>query len=388
MQQFETLLAYLPNWAVSVALIAAAALLGWAVHAAAFRWLYHFAAEGTVLRLVAQRVRAPIRFGLITLAVAFAATLAPLNEREAGIIRQVNLLVFIALAGWAALTAMQVLAAVHMRRFQIDVEDNLLARKHVTQLRILQRVAGTLIVIVTIAAALMTFDGVRQYGVSLLASAGAAGLVVGLALQPLLKNLIAGVQLALTQPIRIDDALIVEGEWGNVEEITSTYVVLRLWDWRRLILPLSYFIERPFQNWTREGSALIGVVMLHLDHTMPIARLRQKVEEILQQSALWDKRVVAVQVTDFTESVMEVRVLASASSAGRAFDLRCELREKIIDWIQAEHATALPRRRQEVVPSAHADQAVRLDITSFPNRSSERRPVSSDRSPQRNDRAR
>jgi small-conductance mechanosensitive channel len=170
-------------------------------------------------------------------------------------------------------------------------------------------------------------------------------------LQPVLKNLIAGIQLAMTQPIRIDDALIVEGEWGNVEEITSTYVVMRLWDWRRMILPLSYFIEKPFQNWTRENADLIGTVMLYLDHTAPVEAIRRKTQEILAASPLWDKRVLAVQVTDFKQTTMEVRILASAASAPRVFDLRCEIREKLIAFLQQEHAHALPRFRTEATES-------------------------------------
>jgi small-conductance mechanosensitive channel len=219
----------------------------------------------------------------------------------------------------------------------------------------MERVAATAIVALTLSAALMTFPAVRQYGVSLLASAGVAGIVLGLALQPVLKNLLAGIQLAITQPIRIDDALIVEGEWGNVEEITSTYVVVKLWDWRRMVLPLSYFIEKPFQNWTREGSSLIGSVMIYLDYTVPVAAIRQKVEEIAAASPLWDKQVAGVQVTDFRETVMEVRILVSASNAGRAFDLRCEVREKLIDFIQRDYPGALPRVRAEGTIAAAAD---------------------------------
>ncbi len=352
-RRIEAALTHIPDPVLSIALIVLGVLIGWAVHAAVFGWLCRLAERRSgMLRQIVTRVRAPARLALIMVFVAAAATLAPLSEREAGIIRQINLLIIIALAGWAALTAMQVLAAVYLRDFQLDAADNLLARKHVTQFRILQRVAATLIVVVTIAAALMTFDGVRQYGVSLLASAGAAGLVVGLALQPLLKNLIAGIQLAITQPIRIDDALIVEGEWGNVEEITSTYVVLRIWDWRRLVLPLSYFIEKPFQNWTREGSELIGMVLLYADYTLPVEALRAQVKEILDASALWDRKVMAVQVTDFRETTMEVRILASAGTAGRVFDLRCELREKVMAWLQAEHPAALPQRRLQIPAQA------------------------------------
>ncbi|MFC7552462.1 mechanosensitive ion channel family protein [Pseudoroseomonas wenyumeiae] len=208
--------------------------------------------------------------------------------------------------------------------------------------------AGILIVLITASAALMTFDGVRQYGVSLLASAGAAGIVLGLALQPVLKNLVAGVQLAVTQPIRLEDAVIVEGEWGNVEEITSTYVVVRLWDWRRMVLPLSYFIEKPFQNWTREGASLIGTALIYVDYTAPVTAMRAKLEEIARASPLWDRRVVNMQVTNLRPDTMEIRMLVSASNAGRTFDLRCEVREKMIAFLQAEYPWALPRGRAEI----------------------------------------
>jgi len=174
----------------------------------------------------------------------------------------------------------------------------------------------------------------------------------------LLKNLFAGIQLAVTQPIRLDDALIVEGEWGNVEEITSTYVVMRLWDLRRLILPLSYFIEKPFQNWTREDARLIGIVMIYLDYRAPVEVIRKKVSEIVAASPVWDQRVVVVQVTDFRESTLELRILASAASGGKAFELRCEIREKLITFLQEHHPEALPRHRAEIVSGP--DETTRL----------------------------
>ena len=203
-----------------------------------------------------------------------------------------------------------------------------------------------LLAIITLGAALMTFPAVRQYGVSLFASAGVAGIVAGLAARPVLSNLIAGVQLAMTQPIRLDDAVIVENECGTIEEITSTYVVVRLWDWRRMIVPLTYFIEKPFQNWTRESSALIGTVMIYLDYRAPVDLIRAKLNEIVKQSNKWDGNVAALQVTDFKEGSMELRCLMSARSAGTAFDLRCEVREKLIDFLQSEHPEALPHSRQ------------------------------------------
>jgi small-conductance mechanosensitive channel len=194
----------------------------------------------------------------------------------------------------------------------------------------------------------MTFDGVRQYGISLLASAGAAGIILGLALQPVLKNLIAGIQIAVTQPIKIGDSLIVEGDFGTVEDITATYVVVRTWDMRRLVVPLSYFIEQPFQNWTRQSTNLLGTAMLYLDYSTPIDKLRAKAKEIVENSPLWDRSSFALQVTDFRERTMEVRVLVSASNGGRLFELRCLLREQLIAFLQAEYPQSLPRTRTEL----------------------------------------
>jgi small-conductance mechanosensitive channel len=244
-------------------------------------------------------------------------------------------------------------------RFRLDADDNLLARKHVTQMRVLRRVISTVVLLITAGAALMTIGAVRQVGVSLFASAGVAGLAVGLAARPVLANLIAGVQLAMTQPIRIEDAVIVENEWGWIEEITSTFVVVRLWDLRRMIVPLSYFMEKPFQNWTREGSAIIGAVLLYLDYTAPIEAIRAKAEAIVAASRLWDRKVVNTQVTDTRERVIEVRVLVSAANASAAFDLRCEVREQLIAFLRGEHPESLPRSRNETVEPTIADARAR-----------------------------
>lgn len=348
---FQAQLPWMPAWAISAGLLALAAVVARAVHKILFRAATRIVAGKDLFwRSLVSRTHGPTRLAAMIVAISAAATVAPLTDAQISIVRHVLLLAFIALLGWVALTALHIWMTVYLRRFTLDAEDNLLARKHVTQTRILRRVAATLIVMVALSAALMTFEEVRQYGISLLASAGAAGLVIGLALQPVLKNVFAGIQLAVTQPIRIDDAVLVENEWGNIEEITSTYVVVRLWDWRRLVLPLSYFIEQPFQNWTREGSALIGSVFLYLDHTAPVAEMRRKLDEIAKASPLWDGQVAVLQVTDFREQVMEVRMLVSARNSGRAFDLRCEVREKMIAWLQQEHPQALPRWRGELQP--------------------------------------
>jgi small-conductance mechanosensitive channel len=266
-----------------------------------------------------------------------------------------GLLVFFVLAvGWAAAIALDIGVEIYLRRFRTDTEDNLLARKHVTQMRILQRVAKTLLAIITAAVALMTFDSVRQYGVSLFASAGAAGLILGLAARPVLSNLLAGIQIAVTQPIRVEDQVVVEGETGWIETITSTYVVVRIWDLRRMIVPLTYFIEKPFQNWTYESAQQIGSVLLRVDYTVSVDRLRQKLHEIVQQSPLWDGKVAELQVTDITTDTVELRALASARTPAQTWNLRCEVREQLAAFLRAEYHQRLPPQGPEIIGQAAA----------------------------------
>jgi len=306
-----------------------------------------------VLSIFTQ-MRGVSRLALLILAMLIALPVAPFDPQTAGWLGRFLLIAIIGLVGWTAITTLNITADLYLLRFRLDVEDNLLARKHITQIRVLLRAAYVLVVTITFGAALMTFEPVRQYGVSLFASAGVAGIIAGLAARPVLTNLFAGVQLAMTQPIRLGDAVIVEKEWGSIEEITSTYVVVRLWDLRRMIVPLSYFIEKPFQNWTREGSALVGSVMLYLDYSAPIDAIREKLQEIVTASKAWNGQTAKIQVTDANDKVIEVRVLVSADNAGATFDLRCLVREKLIDFLQREHPSALPRQRGEtiVVPAA------------------------------------
>jgi small-conductance mechanosensitive channel len=206
----------------------------------------------------------------------------------------------------------------------------------------------TLLVVLTIGLALMTSSSVRQYGVSLFASAGAAGLVVGLAARPLLSNLLAGIQIALTQPIRVEDSVVVQGEWGWIERIGSTYVVIRIWDLRRLIVPLSYFIEQPFQNWTHSSADLMGTVMLYVDYTVPVEKVRAKLREVVEANPKWDRKVAVVQMTDLPSATVELRLLVSARNAGVLWDLRCDVREAMVNWLVQNYPDALPRRRVEV----------------------------------------
>lgn len=241
--------------------------------------------------------------------------------------------------------------------YPFDHPDNLRARAVRTQTRVLGRTAMFIVGLIGTASLLMTFPGVRQIGASLLASAGVAGLVAGIAARPVLGSLIAGLQIALTQPIRIDDVVIIEGEWGRIEEITSTYVVVKIWDERRLVVPLEWFIQNPFQNWTRRSSDLIGTVFLWVDYRMPLEPLRAELERVCEAAPEWDRRVCGLQVTEANERAIQLRVLVSAPDASKTWDLRCKVREALVAFIQRDYADYLPRVRGSLEnasePTAH-----------------------------------
>jgi small-conductance mechanosensitive channel len=230
-----------------------------------------------------------------------------------------------------------------------DTADNLRARQLQTQVNVLGRTLMVFIFVIGVAGALMTFPSVRQIGSSLLASAGVAGLVAGLAARPVLGNVIAGLQIALTQPIRLDDVLIVEGEWGRVEEITGAFVVVRLWDERRLLVPLQWFIEHPFQNWTRSSSNIIGTVFWWVDYRMPLEPLRAELARLCGSAPEWDGRLVLLQVTDASEKSIQLRALVSSADSSRNWDLRCRVREGLIAYIAGEYPEYLPHLRAEVI---------------------------------------
>ncbi len=260
-------------------------------------------------------------------------------------VRHLNGLLLMAAATWLVMKAISGLADGIIAEHPADIDDNLQARRIHTQARVLSRTASVGVFIAGLAMMLMTFPGARQVGASLLASAGVIGIVAGLAAKPVFSNLIAGLQIALTQPIRIDDVLIVTGEWGRVEEITGSYVVLKIWDDRRLIIPLQWFIENPFQNWTRTGSQLLGSVFLNVDFRMPVAPLRTELERLMPTLSEWDKRFFNLQVTDVTEKTMQLRILCTAQSSSKAFDLRCRVREEMIAFMQREYPDYLPTLR-------------------------------------------
>ena len=344
----KDLLEWLPDPVVALVILAIAVLVALALHQWA-RKLVRKALAGRYPYLFSTftQTRGLSRLALLILAMIIAIPVAPVPPETAALLTRLMAVAVIGLVGWGLIIALHIAADLYLRRFRLDVDDNLLARKHNTQVRVLSRTIDVLLVMLTLGAALMTIPAVRQYGISLFASAGVAGIIAGLAARPVLSNLMAGVQLAMTQPIRLFDAVVVENEHGTIEEITSTYVIVKLWDWRRMIVPLTYFIEKPFQNWTREASALIGTVMIYVDYRAPVGIIREKFHEILKQSDnKWDEKVASLQVTDLKEGTMELRCLMSARSGTQTFDLRCEVREKLIDFLQKEHPEALPRSRQ------------------------------------------
>ena len=337
MTLIKSMLAWIPHWIIGAVIIIVPAI----VALTAYRWftrrLIRLAGRySSFLQQLLARGQGPASAIVVIVVAGLALPGANLPWEVTVAVGRTLLVAFILAVGWAAAIALDIGAEIYLRRFHTDIEDNLLARKHVTQIRILQRVAKTVLVTLTLAAALMTFSAVRQYGVSLLASAGAAGLVVGLAARPVLSNLLAGIQIAITQPIRVEDQVVVQGETGWIETITSTYVVVRLWDLRRMIVPLTYFIENPFQNWTYESAAQIGSVLFRVDATVPVDRVRAKLDEILRQSPLWDGKTATVQVTDLADGKVELRALLSARSPGQTWDLRCEVREKLIAFLRPE----------------------------------------------------
>lgn len=233
-----------------------------------------------------------------------------------------------------------------LARYKVDVKDNLNARRMHTQVAVISRTLSVVVGLFGIGVALMQYDEVERIGTSLLASAGIAGIVLGFAARPVLGNIIAGIQIALTQPIRLDDVVIIEGEWGRIEEITTTYVVVKIWDERRLIVPFSTIIEQPFQNWTRRSSDILGTVHFYADYALPVGSVRTELRRLCESNDKWDGRVCNLQVTDAEDRAIRVRALVSAADASLAWDLRCEIREQLIDFIQREHPNALPRERE------------------------------------------
>jgi small-conductance mechanosensitive channel len=337
------------TWLISGVILAGAVVLALLAH-----FILFFLAERLLRRkgeatqsLFARRVKKSTRLIFPLLALVLAIPLAPLPADLKSMLQHALGLGVIASVGWAIIILTELAGNIIFARYSMDAPDNLAARRIRTQTQVLQRIATLSVSIVTASIMLMTFPAVRHLGVSLLASAGLAGLIVGMAARSTLSSLIAGIQVALTQPIRIEDAVVLEGEWGWIEEINTTYVVVRLWDLRRLVVPLNYFIEKPFQNWTRTTADLLATAMIYVDYSAPIQELREELHRILQSTELWDKRTWALQVTDATERTIQIRALMSARSGPAAFDLRCYVRENLVQFLRTKYPLALPKQREQ-----------------------------------------
>jgi len=306
-----------------------------------------------VLAIVLQRCERPFETVLPLLALQFALMSASLGLPNTVWFKALHHAVSVAVLAaltWLAIRAVSGLEQAINLRHPVNVEDNLHARQVQTQAKVLSRSAMLLIGALGMATILMTFPKVQAFGASILASAGVAGLVIGLAAKPVLGNLLAGLQIALAQPIRLDDVLIIENEWGRVEEITGTFVVLKIWDERRLVIPLQWLIENPFQNWTRTNSQILGTVFLYVDYGLPVAPIRAELERLVRGAPEWDKRVFVLQVTDADQRTMQLRILVSSRNSGLNFDLRCRVREGLIDFLRRNYPQHLPRLRVDTGP--------------------------------------
>lgn len=334
-------------WASSRLIIVAAIAL--ICHYALFLILSRISKRTTtsIDESITRHLREPARWIMILLGIRLVLPLFNISAAFQEFLKHIFSLAVITLVSWLLIKSTYILDDYIISRFDVDQKDNLKARKIHTQLNVIKRIVITAVVIIALGTMLMTFDKVRQLGTTILASAGIVGIVVGLAAQKTIGTFIAGLQIAMTQPIRIDDVVIVEGEWGRIEEITLTYVVVKIWDLRRLVIPITYFIEKPFQNWTRVTADLLGSVFLYVDYTVPVEAVRKQLQEILKKSKHWDGKVCVLQVTNTTDKTIELRALMSAADASTAWTLRCEVREKLVSFIQDKYPNALPRVRAE-----------------------------------------
>ena len=347
-QFIDRILDGLPDWAERPLMAVLAALMGLvlalAVHTLLFRILNRIAhrSASEADDLVVNRLNRPTRWAFLAMGVVLAARETPALE---SVWERFAPFVMPLLTGWVAVAVLRAFVEAMIVRADISVENNRNARRRRTRLAIFSRIGTFLIVFLTVSGMLASVPGVREIGVTLMASAGLAALAVGAAAQPALKALIAGFQMAMTEPISIDDVIILDGEWGRIEDIRTTYVVVRLWDDRRLVVPSNRFLEDTFQNWTKTTSQLLGTVFLYLDQGTEIGPIREEYSRQITAHRLWDKRAQVLQVTDCKDEAIEVRLLKSDKDGPTLFDLRCEIRESMMDWIRRNQPEALVRRR-------------------------------------------
>lgn len=344
-------------WLWSVAVLAAAASSGLLAHYAAYSLLERTARSTKfgVDNAVVRQTRRPTQVAAPLLGVLLVVSLLPLPEGAVELLNQLCQIGLIAAGAWLIVGLTEAMGEIVAERYRVDVRDNLSARQVRTQMQVIRRVVTIVVALGALSLILATFPSMRHLGVSLFASAGVAGLVVGMAARPALSNLIAGMQIAFTQPIRLDDVVIVEGEWGRIEEITTTYVVVRIWDKRRLVVPISYFNAQPFENWTHKTADLLGTVEIYADYSVPVEELRQTLLELLEQTDLWDGETWGLQVTGAGERTIKLRALMSAPDASTAWELRCYIREQLIGHLQEHHPDCLPRVRAEMEDSRTSD---------------------------------
>lgn len=261
------------------------------------------------------------------------------------ILKKVSTITIIFATTWLIIAGLKILKRHVTDNYDVEATDNYRARKIYTQFNILERIVIIIIVVLAIGIALMSFDSIREIGVSIFASAGIAGIIVGLSAQKMIATILAGIQIAIAQPIKLDDVVIVEGEWGRIEDITLTYVVVNIWDKRRLIVPTPYFIEKPFQNWTKKSADLIGTVFLYTDYRVSFDALRAELTAILNKTDLWDGLVQNIQVTDSKPNCVEIRAMVSAKDAPTLWDLRVFVREGLITFLQENYPESIMHNR-------------------------------------------
>lgn len=353
------LLTWADNSSLRILLVAGlAVVLALLVHRVGSALVIRLTRSMPVAAMVVSHSKAPARLLLPLIALQAVWQGAPDDLPLMAGVRHINGLLLLLALTWLGMRAARGVAQGVIGLHPVDVEDNLQARRIHTQTRMLARTAMFMVLLTGLALMLMTFPGARQFGASLLASAGVVGLVAGIAARPIFSNLIAGLQIALAQPIRLDDVLVVQGEWGRVEEITGTYVVLKIWDERRLVIPLQWFIENPFQNWTRKSADIIGTVFLWVDYRMPLAPLRAEAQRACEASPDWDRRLCKLQVTEASDSAIQLRLLVTSASSGQNWDLRCHVREALVDFMQRDYPQYLPLMRAELSRMPGPAQAV------------------------------
>jgi small-conductance mechanosensitive channel len=346
-------------WFFAIFFFCAALVLANVVHYILFRVLRRKEIQNSRIGLgLQQYLGHPARTIFLLTCVLVALPFVPLPDNIQSTLRQGFIMAMVAALGWFIVGCIYVLQAVMLRKYDLTAANNVRARRIHTQFQVFRRMLITFVIIVDIGALLWTFNDPRiwHYGSGLLASAGIATLVLATAAKSTASNFFAGLQIALTEPIRIDDVVVVDGEWGKIEEITSAYVVLKIWDLRRLIIPLSYFIENSFANWTRESADILGTAFLYVDYSIPVEALREQLNVVVQTAPQWDKKVCGLQVTNLSEHTMEIRCLVSSPDSSSSFDLRCLIREKMTAWIQQNYPNAFPTTRFASLPDSVARQ--------------------------------